>query len=253
MKEKEYYIDQDGFKLHAKLAFPETEEEKYPVVILVHGLTGHMEEPHIIAIRDTVAECGYACLRVELYGHGMSDGEFKHHNVMEWVMELIRVIDHVREWEQSTDIILAGHSQGGLATILTAGLKADQLKAIIPLSPATCIRDSCLEGDFFGQKFDSKTIPEELHFWEDKVVTGNYVRVGRVLPIEQSIAAYDGPALVIHGTKDESVPYACGVAAAAGYKNGTLVSIEGDSHCYDYHVDQVCDAVRAFLLELKAQ
>ena len=45
---KEFYIDSDGIKLHAKLDRPD-ESVKGPLCILIHGFTGHMEEDHIIA------------------------------------------------------------------------------------------------------------------------------------------------------------------------------------------------------------
>ena len=94
MKRKEFFIDHDGLKLHAKLDFPVAEAEKYPLVIIVHGYTGHMEEPHILAITDALTENGFAALRVELYGHGQSDGSFRDHTVLKWVSELLTVIDY---------------------------------------------------------------------------------------------------------------------------------------------------------------
>jgi hypothetical protein len=79
---KEFYIDKDGFRLHAKLDFPEgnfdEKQDKIPLVIVVHGLTGHMEERHIIAVAKAANEAGYAALRVELYGHGKSNGHLSH-------------------------------------------------------------------------------------------------------------------------------------------------------------------------------
>lgn len=247
MENREFFIDKDGFKIHAKLDFPQGEAEKMPLVILVHGLTGHMEEPHLLGIRSAINEIGMACLRVELYGHGQSDGAFKNHNVMEWVSQLIYVIDYARSLSFVSDLYLSGHSQGGLATILAAALKADQLKAIIPLSPATCIVDFCKKGVFFETEFDACSIPEELHFWEDKVVTANYIRVGRSLPLKEAIAGYKGPVLLVHGVTDESVPVQCSIDAKEAYENAELVLIENETHCYDNHLNQVLEAVKKFL------
>ena len=40
---KEFYITDDGIKLHAKLDMPENYAEgtKCPLAIVIHGLTGH--------------------------------------------------------------------------------------------------------------------------------------------------------------------------------------------------------------------
>ena len=73
-RDREFYIDHDQIPLHAKLNFPggELKAEKCPLLILLHGYTGHMEEPHILAISQAVTQIGWAVLRIELYGHGKS-------------------------------------------------------------------------------------------------------------------------------------------------------------------------------------
>lgn len=248
MENKEFYIDQDGFKLHAKLDFPENAQGKMPLVILVHGLTGHMEEDHITAVAKKITEVGMACLRVEMYGHGKSDGQFKNHNVMIWVNELLYVISYAEQLDFVTDLYLAGHSQGGLTIMLAAGLVPDKIKAILPLSPATVIKDSCINGNFFGNKFDAENIPSELHFWDNAMVTDNYVRIGKILPIDEAIASYNGPVCIIHGTADTAVPVSYGIDADSKYSNSKLILIEGSEHCYDGHLEEVTSAVGTFLL-----
>ena len=49
-------------------------------MILLHGLTGHMEERHILAVRDTCLAHGFSVLRADLYGHGASGGAFRDHD-----------------------------------------------------------------------------------------------------------------------------------------------------------------------------
>ena len=82
---KEFYINDDGIRLHAKLDMPKEEKEKYPLVIIIHGFTGHMEERHIVAVQQTLNNAGYATLRAEMYGHGKSDGQFKDHTLLKWI------------------------------------------------------------------------------------------------------------------------------------------------------------------------
>ena len=188
MDEKEFCIDKDGFRIHAKLAIPGMQPgaERLPLVIVVHGLTGHMEERHIAAVAQAVLQTDAAALRVELYGHGKTDGDFLNHNLLEWVGELLYIIDYARSLPFAGSLYLTGHSQGGLAVMLAAALKEDQLKAIIPLSPAIMIRDACWKGEVFAEKFDPALIPDRVKITEGKYVTGNYVRTGRVLPIAET-------------------------------------------------------------------
>lgn len=69
MENREFYINDDGIKLHAKLDFPAEEKDKYPLVIVIHGFTGHMEEEHIVGVSRAMNEIGFATLRAEMYGH----------------------------------------------------------------------------------------------------------------------------------------------------------------------------------------
>ena len=48
----------------------------------------------------------------------------------------------------------------------------------------------------------------------------------------------------LHGDEDEAVPYHYAAEAAARYKNCEFVTIPGDNHCYNHHLDQVVAAVK---------
>ena len=44
------YITDDGIRLNAEIDMPEGNAEKCPLVIIIHGFTGHLEERHILAV-----------------------------------------------------------------------------------------------------------------------------------------------------------------------------------------------------------
>ena len=142
---KEFFIDCDGIKLHAKLDKPEG-AAKCPLCILIHGFTGHMEEDHIIAVQKAMNEAGVAVLRAEMYGHGGSAGEFRRHTLYKWVTNALAVVKYAKSLDFVTDLYLSGHSQGGLLTMLVGGMCPDDFKAILPLSPAWMIPDGAREG-----------------------------------------------------------------------------------------------------------
>ena len=243
---KEYYISDDRIKLHAKLDMPEG-AEKCPLVIVVHGYTGDMEEEHIVKTAEAVTEAGFAALRVEMYGHGKSDGNFKDHTLYKWVSNMLTVVEHARSLDFVTDLYLCGHSQGGLLVMLIAGMCPDRLKAIIPMSPAWMIPEYARSGEILGTKVDPVNIPDEFYQEEVNLLSGNYIRVAQTIHVEDEIARYNKPVLIIHGDMDEAVPYEYGKKAAEMYKNAKLVTIKGDNHCYNHHLDLVTSAVKEFL------
>lgn len=244
------YIKEDGLRLNASIDMPANAGTKCPLVIVIHGFTGHMEERHILAVSRTMNEIGFATLRVDMYGHGHSDGAFKDHTLYKWLTNALTVIDYARGLDFVTDIYLCGHSQGGLTVMLAAALKHDCIRGLIPMSPACMIPELARKGELLGLKFDPDHVPDVLESW-DRELDGNYARVAQTIHVEEAIARYNGPTLIVHGDADEAVPVEYGIEAAKAYSNAKLVLIPGDTHCYDHHLDQVTDAVRAWLLEQK--
>jgi hypothetical protein len=43
------------------------------------------------------------------------------------------------------------------------------------------------------------------------------------------------------------VPVQVGIDAASRYRNARLALIHGDSHCFDFHLDQMLAAIRDWL------
>ena len=245
------FITSDGMKLNVKLDMPVPSEGKHPLVIVIHGFTGHMEERHIVAVSRTLNEIGFATLRVDMYGHGNSEGKFEDHTLYKWLTNALTVIDYARSLDFVTDIYLCGHSQGGMTVMLAGAMKQDQISGIIPLSPAWMIPEDARKGTLLGQNFDPDHIPDFVEAWNGNRLNGNYIRVAQTIRMEDAIDRYAGPVLIVHGDQDDAVPVEYGIRAAERYRNAKLVLIPGDTHCYDYHLDLVLDAVSAWMTERK--
>ncbi len=242
---KEFYIDSDGTKLHAKLDRPEG-AQKGPLCILIHGFTGHMEEDHILTAARAMLEAGVSVLRVEMFGHGGSDGEFKDHTLYKWVTNALAVVDYVGELDFVTDLYLCGHSQGGLLTMLIGGMCPDTFKAILPLSPAWMIPEICRNGNVLGVDFDAVNIPRQLTSPDGWVISGNYVRVAQTIHVEDEIARFKKPVFIVHGDADEIVPFFLAQKAVELYNDAGLVPVPGADHCFNGHLEELADAIRGF-------
>ena len=245
-------IMDDGVRLHIKTDLPQNFSGKCPLVIVIHGFTGHMEERHITAFSAMMNEIGFATLRVDMYGHGSSGGEFRNHTLFKWMTNAMTVIDYALTLDFVTDLYLCGHSQGGLTVMLAAALKNDVVKGIIPMSPAIDIPEQARQGSVLGVEFDPEYVPEEICSPNGWVLGGNHVRVAQMIHVEYAIDRYSGPVLIVHGDADETIPVQCSVQAAERYRNASLKIIPGDTHCYDYHLEEAVAAVRAWLLEQHA-
>ena len=58
------FILDDGIRLNASLEKPDA--DRCPLVIIIHGFTGHMEEDHLTAVSRMLNKNGYATLRVDM-------------------------------------------------------------------------------------------------------------------------------------------------------------------------------------------
>jgi len=241
------YIIDDGLRLNAKLDLPEGMGEKCPLVVVIHGFTGHIEEEHIVAVSNAMNDIGFATLRVDMYGHGHSDGEFRNHTLYKWLTNALTAIDYARGLDFVTDVYLCGHSQGGLTVMLAAALKHDVIRGLIPLSPASMIPEYAREGRILDVTFDPEHIPEVLYGWDERELSGNYLRVAQTLHVDEAIARYTGPVLIVHGDEDETVPVEYAIRDADAYANAKLVLIPGDDHCYTRHLDRVVEAIKTWL------
>lgn len=243
MKDQEFYIPCDGLRIHAKLNFPKENKEKYPLMIILHGLTGHMEERHIIAVKDSAIACRMATLRVDLYGHGQSDGKFKDHTILHWLLETMRVIRYAEDLPYIGDIYLSGHSQGGLTAILAAGMMPRQIKGLIPLSPATIL------------VFSPEKVWQKTNAHKHLMLNEDYFLTAHILPLEKCIRNYDGPILLVHGTDDQTVPISYSEKLAKREAEVShdchFVKISGADHCYTQpgQLDTLKTILKAFLSE----
>ena len=238
------FLTQEGMRLHMKLDMPADSPARCPLVIVIHGFTGHMEERHILAVSQAIRDAGCAALRVDMYGHGGSDGDFTRHTLAHWLRNARAVIDYARSLDFVTELYLCGHSQGGLTAMLAGAMMREHIAGLILLSPAWMIPAQAREGVFLGVRFDPDMIPAALATWG---LDGSYLRVARTIRVEEAIDRYDGPVLLVHGTEDATVDVRCGRLAASRYRSAAFVPIAGDTHCYDRHLEEVARAVTDWL------
>ncbi len=241
------YITDDGIRLNASLEMPGEKREKYPLVIILHGFTGHMEERHIVAMADMLRGIGCATLRADLYGHGHSGGKFHDHTLFKWMTNAMTLIDYARGLDFVTDIYLSGHSQGGLVAALAAGLEADRIRGLILRAPAFMIPDCARKGDMLGARFDPADIPDDLPVIKGLTLDGNYLRVAQGIRPEEAIDRFPGPVLILHGDRDDVVPAEDSVKAAARYARCTLVILPGETHHFDHDPERMKRVVRDWL------
>ncbi len=245
------FIKEDGILLSAVLEKPSEFPEKCPLVIVIHGFTSCKDKPHTISACRAMNDAGFATLRVDMYGHGESGGEFRNHTLFKWLTNTLTVIDYARKLDFVTELYLSGHSQGGLTAMLAAGMEPDRIKGLILRAPATMIPEGARRGRLLGGSFDPLHIPDTLPVIKGLELDGNYIRTAQMIHVEENIDRYTGPVLIVHGEKDDVVPLQGSIDASKRYRDCQLATIPGDTHSFDLHQDQMADVIYRWLLERK--
>lgn len=206
--------------------------ENLPVAIVCHGF---------MAFQDTVrhyakelARMGYAAYCFDFCGgsviKGKSDGETTDMSVLTEVKDLEAVIDYVQSLSYTGNrLLLMGCSQGGFVSALVAARHPKKVDKLVLFYPALCIPDDARAGKMMYAKFDPQNIPERF--------TCGPMKLGRYYPADvidmdpfREIQSFDGPVLIVHGTKDKIVDPDYSRRAAEGYANAQLHRIEGGAH-----------------------
>ena len=238
------FIEDDGIRLSAVLEKPDRGDG--PLVILLHGFTSSKDRLHNVQAAQAMREAGYATLRIDLYGHGESGGEFRKHTLYKWISNTLAAIDAAREMG-CRDLYLSGHSQGGLVAALAAGMETDRVSGLVLRAPAFMIPRGAREGMLLGTAFDPDHIPEEIPVADGLFLDGNYIRVAQTIRVEEAIARFRKPVLILHGTEDDTVPPEDSVRAAGMYEQCELGMMQGETHHFDRYPEEMCRRIREWL------
>ena len=237
-------IMDDTLRLSAVLEKPAEETEK--IVIVLHGFSSTKDRPHNIQAAQAMREAGFATLRMDLYGHGESDGRFEKHTLQKWISNTMAAIDAVYGMGYR-EVWLSGHSQGGLTAALTAAMETDRIRGLILRAPAFMIPECARKGNLLGFDFDPDHIPERMEVIKGLELEGAYLRVAQTIHVEEAISRFKGPVLIIHGDQDDTVPPEDSRKAAEQYANAELAVMKGETHHFDMHPEEMQEIIRQWL------
>lgn len=238
-------LTDDGVRLVGVLERPSPEPG--PLVLVLHGFTSSKDKPHTIAACEAMREAGFSTLRFDLYGHGESGGEFRKHTLHKWVANTLAMMDWAEQQDFVTELWLSGHSQGGLTAALAAGSAPERVRGMILRAPAFMLPRCAREGMLLGVSFDPAQLPAAFPVIKGLTLEADYLRSAQTIRAEDSVDAFDGPVLLLHGTADDVVPLQDVAAAAERYRNGTLELIPDETHHFDRAPEQMKALIRDWL------
>lgn len=195
-----------GQRIAATLHVPESTPA--PGVIMCHGFTGHRIEAHFLFVKAARALCeaGLNVLRFDFRGSGESEGLFEEMTIEGEITDAVAALDALcaEPTVAESRVGVIGLSLGGLVAACLAG-RDERVRALVLWA---AVAD--LPG-VFQERVGPVQAPAVRGV--QGVIEQGAHRIGerfvrdcqRVRPLAE-VAGFRGPALVVHGGADESVP-----------------------------------------------
>lgn len=230
---REYAVSGPQGGLSMKLTLPKGFEpgtDSCHMVILMHGIFSSKNLPPMPEIAHALARQGIASIRFDFDGHGKSGGRMVDMTIAHELEDARAIYDYAASLPYVRGVSLLGHSQGGVIASMTAGADDISPETLVLLAPGSVIKEATQGGHFFGNTFDPKDPPEFIRCFGSYKLGRRYLCETQDLDIYGISSAYQGPVLILHGSKDGIVPLWCSEKYKAVYSDSEMHIVKGENH-----------------------
>lgn len=229
MKIKPFEIYSHCNTLRGIILLPKNRNKPCKTVIVSHGFASNMMITFGYA--KQFADNGYVAVLYDfcMSGSGISSGKSTGMSVLTEMENLEDLLYYVRtlDYVDNNKISLAGCSQGGLVSALTAAKHEDKVQSLFLYYPALCIPDDARRGHMISAQFDPDNIPDTFYAIFVKL-SKKYAEDASGLDPYKEICTFSKPVFIVHGIEDTLVPIDYSRKAQKLYPNCVLKEVHGD-------------------------
>ena len=186
-----------------------------PGVVFLGGFMSDMTGTKALALDRFCESRGQAFLRFDYFGHGQSSGAFADATVSRWRDDALAVFDTLTEGPQ----VLVGSSLGGWIMLLLAAARPQRIKALIGIAAAPDATEDLMWAQFPPavrqalERDGAARIPS-AYGEQGYLITRQLIEDGRQHLIMRSAIPFGGPVRLLHGMRDDDVPWQRSLALA---------------------------------------
>ncbi|HML91439.1 alpha/beta fold hydrolase [Methyloceanibacter sp.] len=182
-----------------------------PAVVWLSGFLSDMGSTKVQYLSDWAARQGYAMLRFDYSGHGLSGGDIEKASVGDWLEEARTMLEHVGE----RPVVLVGSSLGGWISLLLARAMArsgySRLQGLVLIAPAWDMTEK-LMWEKMGEKSRNAVLTEGVFYapsnYDDPYpITKILIEEGRNHLLASGGIEVNAPVRILQGMRDEDVPW----------------------------------------------
>jgi pimeloyl-ACP methyl ester carboxylesterase len=199
-----------------------------PTILFLPGYMSDMEGGKAVALDAWAAGEGRAVLRLDYSGCGRSGGDFEAGTLDRWRDDALAVIDAVTRGP----LLVVGSSMGGWLMLLVALARRERVAGLIGIAAAP----DFTEWGYTDAK--KRQLAEEgrvsipsVYGGPPYVTTAGFWHSGTANQLLPAEIAIDCPVRLIHGQKDNDVPFDISIRLAAALRSQdveTLLIKDGD-------------------------
>jgi pimeloyl-ACP methyl ester carboxylesterase len=227
-----------------------------PGVIFCTGFRSNMQGGKALALESHCRAKGQQVTRFDYQGHGESSGEFTDMTIGDWLGDTVAVLDGVTTGPQ----IVVGSSMGGWIALLAARARPEKVAGIVGIAAAVDLTRRMWNrmDPAIHHSLQSKGIWMRPSEYEPAgyPITMKLIEEGANHVLLPGPIPFTGPVRLLHGQRDDAVPWQLSLDTAAALAGGNVAVIlikDGDhrlSRDEDIArllrtVDEVTEIVRA--------
>lgn len=187
-----------------------------PGIVFLGGFRSDMTGTKALYLEDYCRSRGRAFVRFDYFGHGASGGDFAEGTITRWRDDAIAVIDSLTTGPQ----ILVGSSMSGWIMLLAALARPERIAALVGIAGAP---------DFTEELLWPRLTPAQRQEIEERgrvvlpsdydpagyLYTSALIEDGKRHLLLRGPIPLDMPVRLLHGLRDESVPWQLSLRLAA--------------------------------------
>ncbi len=229
-----------------------------PQIVFLTGFKSDMMGSKALGLETYCRNRGQAFLRFDYFGHGESSGSFDDGTIGRWADDAVFAIDHLTKGP----LVLVGSSMGGWLMLLAALKRPERVAGLIGLAAAP---------DFTEDLIDQALTPEQQtilirdgavdipNCYEPEMpyrINQKLINEGRQHLLLRDTVPLDCPVRLIHGLKDEDVPFETSLRLANKLRtqNVEVTFVKDGNHRLSepHDIERLCQTTERLLVEIEA-
>lgn len=202
-------------------------------MIFCTGFKSDMTGGKALALERWCAAAGRQYTRFDYQGHGASSGRFADGTIGLWRDDALAVLDQVTSGPQ----VVVGSSMGGWMALLMAVVRPARVAGVVGIAAAVDFTQALLWPrlpDAARRQIEAEGVwlrPSEYDP-EPYPITRRLIEEGRDHLLLPGPIPFDGPVRLIHGMRDEGVPWEHALRVAEALRGGdvTVTLVKDGEH-----------------------